>query len=125
MLVQQGVALIERDSLVGRNNKSGEQQSPLGRFSAVNDELRKIFRSIQKWAEISDEKVTKFAVKFYLYNGLHGKAMKALLKQAEEKPSKQVDQSILNLLKDMRLRHAFKFQSNYLIMKHQSKFASF
>jgi hypothetical protein len=94
-------------------------------------------------------KASRFTVKFYQYNNLNGKALKTLFKQAEDKPSKQTDQSILNVgyanflsfrphlsfnfgdillfkvLRDLNLKHAFRYQSNYLIMKHQTKFANF
>jgi tripeptidyl-peptidase-2 len=129
LLVHQGVALIEKDLLATKN---AERSALTDRFSTVNEELRKVYKSLQKWVDINDDKVFKtirkneyaafigfnvdffakvsrFTVKFYQYNSLNGKALKILFKQSEDKPSKPIDQSILNV-------HIYEFQKIKLFL---------
>ena len=66
--------------------------------TTLTADLKTIYRSLQKWIEMSDEKVAKFVTKFHMSQKLYGKALKTLFKQLEDKPnSLAVDQQILNV----------------------------
>ena len=62
----QGVALIEKNCL---NNKSDETYST-SMSSGLFNELKSIYRSIQKWTDITDDKVEKMILKIVLNDEL-------------------------------------------------------
>ena len=66
LLSSQGVALIEKNCL---NNKSDETYST-SMSSGLFNELKSIYRSIQKWTDITDDKVEKMILKIVLNDEL-------------------------------------------------------
>lgn len=65
--------------------------------SLVND-LKAIYRSLQKWIDINDDKVSKFVNKFLMSQKFYGKVLKNLFKQLEDKPDNlETDKQVLNV----------------------------
>lgn len=57
LLVHQGVALIEKQLLEIKEEKEEKTKIKSLRFT---EELRQVYRSLQKWIDINDEKVLVF-----------------------------------------------------------------
>ena len=63
----------------------------------VND-LKVIYRSLQKWIDINDDKVSKFVNKFLISQKFYGRVLKNLFKQLEDKPdSLATDKQVLGV----------------------------
>jgi len=89
LLVSQGTAMIEKHATAKDDDTMPE---------SLVDELKTVYRGLQKWVDIGDEKASKFVGKFHLSQKLYGKALKGLLKQLEDKPnSADVDKQVLNV----------------------------
>jgi hypothetical protein len=122
LLVHQGTALIERTLLVRKASSSTNENA------SVEDELRNVYRALQRWIDINDDKVSKFTLKLYQFMKLNGKALKLLFKQLEEKQagvSKSIEQQILSTLQELNLQYAYRTLSNHVILRYQPKYASY
>jgi hypothetical protein len=61
LLVQQGVALIEKQVLEKIRESSGsEEKSAPIRYITLSEEVRQVYRALQKWIDLTDEKVNFF-----------------------------------------------------------------
>lgn len=88
LLLSQGIAMIEKSLLAKDESMSA---------SLVNN-LKAIYRSLQKWIDINDDKVSKFVNKFLISQKFYGKVLKNLFKQLEDKPDNlETDKQVLNV----------------------------
>ncbi|CAF0707859.1 unnamed protein product [Brachionus calyciflorus] len=125
LLVFQGLYLIEKQLIEKYGDLDDDDDN---NFKAIEltEELRFVYRFIQKFIDISDEKASKFVLKLYLHLRLFAKSLKTLFKQLEDKPgTKSIDQTILNVLRELNLRHAVRYHENNLSIKYQSKYVNF
>ena len=94
LLVSKGMAMIEKHALAKDEQDDDHEAMP---ESLVN-ELKAVYRALQKWVDMGDKKAGKFVSRFHLSQKLYGKALKGLLKQLDEKPnSVGVDKQVLNV----------------------------
>lgn len=56
LLAQQGVALIDRQVLIASNAEKGHDETAI-RTIKLTEELRFVYRNLQKWIDLNDEKV--------------------------------------------------------------------
>ena len=98
LLVSQGLACIENYLIEKKEDEVDLNGDDLTK-SALFDDLKSVYVSIQKWIDINDEKCAKFTVKFFLVLGMYGKALKILFKQLEDKSLSQVQASEQTILK--------------------------
>lgn len=128
LLVCQGTSLIEKNLSIlslGEELSSDEIVESFYR-SSLFDEIKSVYVNIKKWTDTTDEKVSKFMLKFYSALGLHGKILKSYFKQLEEKSNLQsIDQSLLNTLQKLKLTHAQSYFANHLILKYSQHYATY
>jgi hypothetical protein len=92
LLVNQGTSMIEKHALAADEVMS----------ESLASDLKAVYRSLQRWVDMGDEKAARFVSRFHLSQKLYGKALKSLLKQLEDKPnSSAVDKQILNVSSDL------------------------
>merc|ERR1711874_558558 len=72
-------------------------------------ELLQIYSTIVKFAEITDTKVVNFMVKYAIHLGQHARALKLVVKQLEEKNSKELEKKAIELLGFLGWEHAVSF----------------
>lgn len=99
LYIHYGLALIEKLNLNGaKENQDVSLNDSDSLKKHILDEVRFVYRSLQKWIDINDDKVSKFTLKFYLNQKLFAKGLKILYKQSDEKPTLQAtDSAILNV----------------------------
>jgi hypothetical protein len=112
LLVNQGLALIELNDLANESTQTSfpppkdDDETNLRRGSTTEqftlppihlDQLIFIYRSLQKWIDINDEKASKFLLKFLISQKFYGKALKILMKNMDEKVVKSNDELIITV----------------------------
>lgn len=114
-MVNLGLALIDKQLI----DKYGDcDDSEEYKNIEISDEIKSVYKTVQKFIDINDDKVkyfffkfkiyfqninrlkaSKFVLKLFSHLGLYGKALKILFKQLEEKcGTKSADQSVLNVI---------------------------
>ena len=69
------------------------------------DDLPQIYSTIVKFAEISDAKVVNFMVKHAIHLGHFARGLKLVLKQQEEKNSKEQEKKAIELMGNLGWEH--------------------
>ena len=69
------------------------------------EDLPQIYSTIVKFAEISDPKVVNFMVKHAIHLGHYARGLKLVLKQQEEKNSKEQEKKAIELMGNLGWEH--------------------
>jgi len=81
------------------------------------EEVADVYSSIVKYCDPSDAKVVGFVVKYLTDLGLFAKALKYVVKQVEEKHTKELDIQVVDLLYKLGWNHAAKLMERSIPCK--------
>ncbi|CAK8697827.1 unnamed protein product [Clavelina lepadiformis] len=87
--------------------------------------LKEVYDLIQMFADLSDAKVLPFVHMYGYACELYGIALKALLKQKEEKPSKELDLKIITIFRKLGWEHVAQHYEKGLLAKYPATFIPF
>ncbi|KAL4219860.1 tripeptidyl-peptidase II Tpp2 [Mactra antiquata] len=80
---------------------------------------------LTKWIDVADAKVLPFSIKHALVHKQYGRALKYSLKLLEDKPSKDLEQKIIELYEKLGWQHCHRHFSNWLLVKYPHGYRPF
>lgn len=88
-------------------------------------EIDMIFEELLKWVDPFDMKVIEFSIRHALVHKLYGRALRFLLKQNEEKPSKQLERRCIEVFKQLEWDHCIQYFETSLLVKYPKSYRPF
>ncbi|CAI9728027.1 tripeptidyl-peptidase 2-like [Octopus vulgaris] len=88
-------------------------------------EIDSIFEELIKWVDPFDSKVIEFSVRHAMMHKLYGRSLRFLLKQNEEKPSKQQEKRCIEIFKQLNWNHCAEYFENSLLVKYPKSYRPF
>nr|CAH0110775.1 unnamed protein product [Daphnia galeata] len=93
--------------------------------STILEDIKMIFNDVVKFVEPSDLKVIKFSIHAALVQKHHGKALRWVYKQLEEKPTREVDEKMIELFAALKWSHCEDCFGRAIPLKYPSVFRPF
>uniref|UniRef100_H2Z489 Tripeptidyl-peptidase 2 n=1 Tax=Ciona savignyi TaxID=51511 RepID=H2Z489_CIOSA len=125
-LVHKGCAL--GDKVIQINEKGQKQADCSSGADAKNQMLELLkgtYEQLQMFADLNDSKVLPFVFKHAMALGFYGTAAKTLLKQQEEKSTKDNDLKLLKVCQLLKWDHVTQHIENCLPVKYPSEYIPF
>ncbi|XP_052216044.1 tripeptidyl-peptidase 2-like isoform X2 [Dreissena polymorpha] len=80
---------------------------------------------LAKWTDLTDTKVLPLSIKYAMVCEHYGRALKLTLKQLEDKPSKDLEQKLIELYGKLGWDHCTSHFSNWLLVKYPPSYRPF
>ncbi|XP_033760966.1 tripeptidyl-peptidase 2-like [Pecten maximus] len=119
ILLEQGQTTVEHT----QSEEEGEQFVELP--TVTEKDLEDTLSEIQKWADLTDAKVSTFSVRHAIYHKQYGRALKMLLKQTEDKNMKETDKKCIEMYTSLGWDHCVRHFSNWLLVKYPANYRLF
>jgi len=91
----------------------------------ILEDIQNISNELAKFVEPMDPKVIKFSVQAALVQNHYGKALRWLYKQLEDKPTREVDDKMIELFATLKWSHCEECFSRALPLKYPSAYRPF
>ncbi|XP_057365075.1 tripeptidyl-peptidase 2-like [Daphnia carinata] len=114
-LCKKGLALCEMYQIEENVEKS----------STILEDIKNIFNDVAKFVDPSDLKVIKFSIHAALVQKHYGKALRWVYKQLEEKPTREVDEKMIELFAALKWSHCEECFGRAIPLKYPTAFRPF
>lgn len=118
ILVMKGLALCE-----GYNRTYLELDADS--VLSMKEEILDVCNEITKFAEVSDTKVNKFSVNAALVQNHHGRALRLVYKQFEEKPTRDLETKMIELFQQLKWTHCYNYFNQSQPLRYPSAYRPF
>ncbi|KAJ8310382.1 hypothetical protein KUTeg_012247 [Tegillarca granosa] len=117
----QADVILEGERILEEESEETKVELPL----VTKDDLNDTFIELQKWSDLTDSKVIGFSVRHAMVLKQYGRAIKLLLKQYEDKPSKDLDKKALDIYRKLGWNHCVQHYTSWLQVKYPTGYRPF